>query len=163
VWAASELLESFGGAGYLEDTGIPRILRDAHVQTIWEGTTSVMAQDVLRALRNEGVAEAFLAEVDDRVRAAAHPATEGPAGVVLDAVGRLRPMLAEPEEGPGRRLAWGMARTYQAALLCEAAARALRDHADGRTATALCLFVAEPLVEKDPGPTPEDLAALAFP
>jgi alkylation response protein AidB-like acyl-CoA dehydrogenase len=162
VWAASELLESFGGAGYLEDTGIPRILRDAHVQPIWEGTTSVMAHDVLRALRNEGIAQAFLAEVDERVRAATHPATEGPAGAVLEAVGRLRPMLAEPEEGAGRRLAWGMARTYEAALLCEAAARALRDHGDGRTETALRLL-AEPLVEEDPGPTPDDLAALAFP
>jgi alkylation response protein AidB-like acyl-CoA dehydrogenase len=107
VWAASELLESFGGAGYLEDTGIPRILRDAHVQPIWEGTTSVMAHDVLRVLRNEGIAQAFLAEVDDRVRAANDPAIEGPAGAVLEAAGRLRPMLAEPEEGVGRRLAWG--------------------------------------------------------
>lgn len=39
VASASEYLECFGGAGYVEDTGIPRLLRDAQVLPIWEGTT----------------------------------------------------------------------------------------------------------------------------
>lgn len=46
----SEGLESFGGAGYLEDTDIPRLLRDAQVGSIWEGTTNVLALDVYRAI-----------------------------------------------------------------------------------------------------------------
>ncbi len=44
----SEMVEAMGGAGYLEDTGIPRLLRDAQVFSIWEGTTNVLALDVLR-------------------------------------------------------------------------------------------------------------------
>merc|ERR1711971_492783 len=44
------LLECFGGQGYIEDTGLPGMLRDAQVLPIWEGTSSVMALDVLRAL-----------------------------------------------------------------------------------------------------------------
>ncbi len=50
---ASETLECFGGAGYVEDTGRPRLLRDARVLPIWEGTTNVLSLDVLRAERKE--------------------------------------------------------------------------------------------------------------
>ena len=50
VSVASEVLESFGGAGYVEDTGLPMLLRDSQVLPIWEGTTNVLALDTLRAL-----------------------------------------------------------------------------------------------------------------
>ena len=50
VATVSEGLECFGGQGYIEDTGLPGLLRDAQVLPIWEGTSSVMALDVLRAL-----------------------------------------------------------------------------------------------------------------
>jgi alkylation response protein AidB-like acyl-CoA dehydrogenase len=50
VASASEYLECFGGAGYVENTGVPRLLRDAQVLPIWEGTTNVLSVDVLRAL-----------------------------------------------------------------------------------------------------------------
>jgi len=50
VAVASEAVESFGGAGYIETTGLPRLLRDAQVLPIWEGTTNVLSLDVLRAL-----------------------------------------------------------------------------------------------------------------
>src|SRR5882724_9434361 len=50
VAVVSEVLEAFGGAGYVEDTGLPMLLRDAQVLPIWEGTTNVLALDALRAL-----------------------------------------------------------------------------------------------------------------
>ena len=50
VSLCSEALECFGGAGYIEDTGLPQILRDAQVYAIWEGTTNVLSLDSLRAL-----------------------------------------------------------------------------------------------------------------
>jgi acyl-CoA dehydrogenase len=50
VAVASEVLEAFGGAGYVEDTGLPMLLRDSQVLPIWEGTTNVLALDTLRAL-----------------------------------------------------------------------------------------------------------------
>ncbi|HEV3470850.1 MAG TPA: acyl-CoA dehydrogenase family protein, partial [Pyrinomonadaceae bacterium] len=80
VAAASEVLEAFGGAGYVEDTGLPVLLRDAQVLPIWEGTTNVLALDALRALGSEGgalkclkgEAEACAREVSDpRLGAAA--------------------------------------------------------------------------------------------
>src|SRR5207237_3698715 len=132
VWATSNLIESFGGAGYVEDTGLPRILRDAHVNCIWEGTTSVMALDVLRALRAPGVADAFLADVDAKARAYDHPLIAGTARIVAKAAEDLTPMLAEPKEEEARRTAWGMARKYQAALLCSAAGRVVIQLGDAR-------------------------------
>jgi acyl-CoA dehydrogenase len=66
VASASEYLECFGGAGYVEDTGFPRLLRDAQVLPIWEGTTNVLAVDVVRAVSREPrLGQAFLARLDD--------------------------------------------------------------------------------------------------
>jgi alkylation response protein AidB-like acyl-CoA dehydrogenase len=65
VASASEYLECFGGAGYVEDTGLPRLLRDAQVLPIWEGTTNVLAVDVVRALSREpSLGDAFLTRLD---------------------------------------------------------------------------------------------------
>ncbi|XP_039254184.2 acyl-CoA dehydrogenase family member 11-like isoform X1 [Styela clava] len=47
---STEGLECFGGMGYLEDSGLPRHLRDAQVLSIWEGTTNILSMDVLRAI-----------------------------------------------------------------------------------------------------------------
>ncbi|MFT3791374.1 MAG: acyl-CoA dehydrogenase family protein [Rudaea sp.] len=60
VVIASEACECFGGAGYLEDTGMPQLLRDAQVFPIWEGTTNVLALDFLRALRGAGGAQTLI-------------------------------------------------------------------------------------------------------
>lgn len=59
--AISEGIETFGGQGYIEDTGIPNILRDTQVTPIWEGTTNVLSLDVLRvfATTKFGAVSAF--------------------------------------------------------------------------------------------------------
>lgn len=56
---ASECIESLGGAGYLEDVGLAKYLRDSQVLSIWEGTTNVLSLDVLRALHKEEVLPAL--------------------------------------------------------------------------------------------------------
>jgi hypothetical protein len=63
VAVASEALESFGGAGYIEDTGLPRLLRDAQVLPIWEGTTNVLSLDVWRAIERTDALAPWLAHV----------------------------------------------------------------------------------------------------
>lgn len=63
----SEILECFGGAGYVEDTNLPRLLRDAQVLTIWEGTTNVLSLDLLRAA-GKGLDLSPLANELDRLR-----------------------------------------------------------------------------------------------
>jgi putative acyl-CoA dehydrogenase len=60
---AAEALECLGGNGYVEESPMPRLLRDAPLNGIWEGSGNVIALDVLRALgREPEAAEAFLAE-----------------------------------------------------------------------------------------------------
>ncbi|GFU30972.1 acyl-CoA dehydrogenase family member 11 [Nephila pilipes] len=51
VAVASEGLETFGRQGYMEDSRLPVILRNAQVLPIWEGTTNVMSLDVIRSLK----------------------------------------------------------------------------------------------------------------
>ena len=50
IGAISECLEAIGGQAIMEDTGIPYLYRDAQIFAIWEGTTSVLAMDVLRSI-----------------------------------------------------------------------------------------------------------------
>jgi alkylation response protein AidB-like acyl-CoA dehydrogenase len=67
IAGASEVLEAFGGAGYVEDTGLPHLLRDAQVLSIWEGTTNVLSLDALRAIAREAALEPFLADLGSRL------------------------------------------------------------------------------------------------
>jgi putative acyl-CoA dehydrogenase len=68
VAIASEVIEAFGGAGYIEDTGLPQILRDAQVLAIWEGTTNVLSLDAQRAIFKEKSLGGFLASVKDKTK-----------------------------------------------------------------------------------------------
>jgi hypothetical protein len=49
-----DAMEVRGGCGYIEDWADPRLVRDAHLGSIWEGTSNIVALDVLRAVRREG-------------------------------------------------------------------------------------------------------------
>ncbi|SFX97404.1 acyl-CoA dehydrogenase family protein [Streptomyces atratus] len=107
----AEALECLGGNGYVEESGMPRLLREAPLNSIWEGSGNVQALDVLRALQREPMAlNAFLQEVG-RARGADHR---------LD--GAIRDMLTELAdlngiEARARRLAERMALVLQGSLL----------------------------------------------
>ncbi len=62
---AAEALECLGGNGYVEESGMPRLYREAPLVSIWEGSGNVAALDVLRAMVKEpdGL-PAFMAEVE---------------------------------------------------------------------------------------------------
>jgi putative acyl-CoA dehydrogenase len=64
VWIVGEALECFGGNGYVEESGMPRLFREAPLNSIWEGSGNVNALDVLRAMvRTPAAVDAFFAEV----------------------------------------------------------------------------------------------------
>ena len=109
-----EALECLGGNGYVEDSGLPRLFREAPLNSIWEGSGNVIALDVLRALAREPAAvAAVLAEVDAAAGADAR----------LDAATRrLRDDLAGAAAGgltevDGRRVAAALALALQGSLL----------------------------------------------
>ncbi len=121
VACASETIEAFGGAGYMEDTGIARLLRDAQVLPIWEGTTNVLSLDTLRVLAKPGIAEAFL---DELTRLGS-----GGRQQVADLLGRVAGEDPENAQRLGRRLAFAMSEAWVDGLLREAAARGSRESA----------------------------------
>ena len=109
VAVASEAIECFGGQGYMEDTGLPRLLRDAQVLPIWEGTTSVLALDVLRVLRRGDALDALGAELE-RLHA---PELDD----ALDLARKARLEGGETGESMARRLAFSLARSWMGGLL----------------------------------------------
>jgi hypothetical protein len=137
---ASEVVEAFGGAGYVEDTGIPRLLRDAQVLPIWEGTTNVLSLDLLRAESREGAVTALLADLAEQLEAVRATAA---AGVDTDLVERAHTLLlahvrAWPDSDADalqerlREFALLLGRTYAAALLARHATDRRAVHGDDR-------------------------------
>ncbi|HET8798342.1 MAG TPA: acyl-CoA dehydrogenase family protein [Thermoanaerobaculia bacterium] len=63
VPCVSEAMELIGGNGYIEESPLPRLLRDAQVLPIWEGTTNVLVLDALRVMHKEATHEQLLARV----------------------------------------------------------------------------------------------------
>ena len=142
VKICSEALECFGGAGYIEDTGLPQLLRDAQVYPIWEGTTNVLALDSLRALSGGGLealrsaGAAWLDGNDDMHAASAIRQTLDAAARWLDQHAAARDTL----EAGARGLAITFARCAAAALLARQATWSTR-HGDPRPAAALQRFI----------------------
>jgi alkylation response protein AidB-like acyl-CoA dehydrogenase len=60
-----DAMEVRGGVGYTEEWSDPRLVRDAHLGSIWEGTSNIVALDVLRAIRKEATLEALLPSLAD--------------------------------------------------------------------------------------------------
>ena len=118
---AFESLEVFGGAGFVEESGMPRLYREAPLCSIWEGSGNVMALDVLRALaRSPEALDAYLGEVDLAAGADAR----------LDAfTARLRRELGDAEglETRARRLVEGLALALQGSLLLRGAPAEVAD------------------------------------
>jgi putative acyl-CoA dehydrogenase len=118
---AFECLECLGGNGYVEESGMPRLYREAPLASIWEGSGNVMSLDVLRALvRTPRSLEVFLAEVREAQGADAH----------LDArVRKLESQFADPAtlETRARRVVEGMALCLQGSLLVRHAPPAVAD------------------------------------
>ena len=117
---AAEALECLGGNGYVEESGMPRLYREAPLNSVWEGSGNVNALDVLRAMVKEPASvEAFFAEValadDPRIVASTR---------------QVQAQLAEAEESSARRLVERLALLLQGSLLVR--------HAPASVADAFC-------------------------
>jgi alkylation response protein AidB-like acyl-CoA dehydrogenase len=63
VPCVSEAMELMGGNGYIEESAMPRLLRDAQVLPIWEGTTNILVLDALRVMHKDGSHELLLSRI----------------------------------------------------------------------------------------------------
>ena len=165
VAVASEAVESFGGAGYVEDTGLPRLFRDAQVLPIWEGTTNVLSLDVLRALEKTNALEAFLQDSRQRLCAVNDDAllpSANRARYALQALGDFAEQRAKQgrdfSERHARSFAFAMARTACAVYLLEQAQWSI-EVGERQSATWATRWCARDLTrfENAEGPVPSPL------
>jgi hypothetical protein len=63
VPCVSEAMELIGGNGYIEESPMPRLLRDAQVLPIWEGTTNILVLDALRVMHKESTHDLLISRV----------------------------------------------------------------------------------------------------
>jgi len=110
ISVVSEALECVGGNGYVEESILPRLYREAPLNSIWEGAGNVIALDVLRALKRvPNTMESFVVEVSEL--ADGHPE-------INRKLNELKRLLSQQiEEADARRLVELMAKLWSSALL----------------------------------------------
>jgi alkylation response protein AidB-like acyl-CoA dehydrogenase len=155
VTAASDAIEIHGGNGYIEQWPVARILRDAQVNTIWEGGDNILCLDVRRALAKDAHLPFF-----ERMREALANAPLGD-DETADLVGRRVADLEEALvrwrrlDGPAAEarlfpLAQFMADVYAGALLLEQAGWERAESGAGRKALVARLYAQARLAEQGP-------------
>jgi alkylation response protein AidB-like acyl-CoA dehydrogenase len=117
VPCVSEAMELIGGNGYIEESPMPRLLRDAQVLPIWEGTTNILVLDTVRSARKERGHESMLA----RIRATSPEEADA-----------LAQSFEKLDERHARQWMDRLARAYQLALLEEFDEHAAADRLRGR-------------------------------
>lgn len=160
IAVVSEALECFGGAGYIEDTGLPQLLRDAQVYAIWEGTTNVLSLDMLRTLSAGGLPA--LRETVATLVPAGSTALR-PIHAALDATESLLADTASDRgalEASARGIAFTLARSMAAALLVRSAGWG-EAAGDDRPLAACRRFIARGL-DRLSLPHTDDDATLAY-
>src|SRR3954466_3615491 len=117
----AEAMEVLGGNGYVEESGLPRLYRQAPLNSIWEGSGNVIALDVLRAMgRSSDSLAAVTAEIE--LARGAHRRVD-------EAVKRLSTELGDADQLPlrARRVAGLLALCLQGSLLLRHAPEAVSD------------------------------------
>ncbi|QFU82031.1 acyl-CoA dehydrogenase family protein [Natronorubrum aibiense] len=155
VETASYGMEIHGGNGYVNDFVTNRLLRDAQVLPIWEGTENILSLDVLRALEREDAHEPLFETIEDRLASVSHPTLAGPAETVEaeyhDLAGALATLATEDAEYAqlrAKELAHYVFDVFTAAQLLEQAQTQL-EAGNGRLALVARRFVANELETRD--------------
>jgi putative acyl-CoA dehydrogenase len=115
-----EAMECLGGNGYVEDSRLPRLYREAPVNAIWEGSGNVMCLDVLRAFgRERDAAQATLTAISQE--AAGLPGVDEAIAIIRDSLSRA------DAEAVARIAVERLALVAAAAALCESAPPAIAE------------------------------------
>ncbi len=152
---ASYAMEIQGGNGYVDEFVTNRLLRDAQVLPIWEGTENILALDVLRALERENAHEPFMQVMQERLDAIEHPALTDHAEIVEREYQQLTQALGELATADGdyaqlsaKRLSNYIFDVFTAALLLDEAQDELAD-GNGRLALVAGRFVDRELADNE--------------
>jgi acyl-CoA dehydrogenase len=154
ITAASDAIEIHGGNGYIETWPVARLLRDAQVNTIWEGPDNILCLDVRRGIEQTQAHETLLARLhdavsvsddDDTTRLVASRVEDLDAAIT--AWSKLDRVVAEARLFP---LAQFMGDVYAGALLTEQAAWERETRGGDRKALVARLYAQRYLADRGP-------------
>ena len=144
-----DAMEVRGGVGYTEEWSDPRLVRDAHLGSIWEGTSNVVALDVLRAIRREHCLEALLPVLNEKISSAPR-LLAGRLAASLDKAAEFAHEAATiKSDAHARQAATGLYYACAAALLADEGAR-LGERGDARRLLIAFLAYMHRLAPRDP-------------
>jgi alkylation response protein AidB-like acyl-CoA dehydrogenase len=138
-----DAMEVRGGSGYIEEWSDARLLRDAHLGSIWEGTSNIVALDAMRAIRRKGALDALVPALRSML-----PATQ--LGKMLgEALARAAEFARHAYEPDARQAASGLYYATAAAVLAGEGAR-LATQGDARRLLLAALVHEHRLRPRDP-------------
>jgi alkylation response protein AidB-like acyl-CoA dehydrogenase len=154
ITMASDAIEIHGGNGYIETWPVARLLRDAQVNTIWEGPDNILCLDVRRGIERAQAHEALSARLHDAVSVSDDDDTTslvsrrvGDLDAAITAWTKLDGAVAEARLFP---LAQFMGEVYAGALLTEQAAWERAERRTDRKALVARLYAQRYLAERGP-------------
>ena len=163
VWAASEGIELLGGNGYIEDSPMPRLLRDAQVLPVWEGTTNILILDTLRAISKTGAHLVLFEDVRARLARAPESLAREAKGIAELARLAEQDLAVIATEGPDaasgilRRFTDRLYLSYNLALLLDGAAE---NSPAGQSMAAALRRMLRRHLDPDARTSSQDIAAL---
>ena len=163
---AGDAMEVRGGCGYIEDWSDARVLRDAHLGSIWEGTSNIVALDVTRAIRREGALDALRDYVQELGKSKGMDDAAQEAAAIFQRAADFLEQVAHDRarEEDTRLAATAVYNATSAIFLCwEAAQLRLKDNPLAETrATLAAAVIKHKLTPRDPlSAEPEDRAMIA--
>ena len=162
-----DAMEVRGGCGYIEEWSDGRLVRDAHLGSIWEGTSNIVALDVMRAIRREGALDALLPHLNAVVALLEDGPLRASLSAGLQRAAAFARHTAEAgDENHARQAATGLYYAAAAAILADEGRR-LGAHGDARRMLLAQLAVQHRLAPRDPldgdaGSAREDALAAAL-
>ncbi len=147
--ATGDAMEVRGGVGYTEEWSDPRLVRDAHLGSIWEGTSNIVALDVLRAIRREHCLEALLPELNERIERAPRLLAARLAASLDKAAEFAHETATTKNDAHARQAATGLYYACAAALLADEGTR-LGKNGDARRQLIAFLAYVHRLAPRDP-------------
>src|SRR5262245_56203965 len=145
---AGDAMEVRGGCGYIEEWAEPRVLRDAHLGSIWEGTSNIVALDVLRSIRKADTLDALTAQWRRQLdEAALAPRRRARFDALLDAAAAFaRSAAASADDALARQAASALYHGTTAAAMAWEAKRT----GDARRLLLAQMVLAHRMAARDP-------------
>lgn len=153
ITSASDAIEIHGGNGYIEQWPVARLLRDAQVNTVWEGPDNILCLDVRRAIEKSSAHEPLLERIETAISDAPPSVAEvgelvsSRASEVRDAIDTWKKLKGTVAEARLFPLAQFMVDVYAGALLVEQAGW---EGGDGRKSLVARVYAQNHLADRGP-------------